>query len=282
MNGKRNRFLHLLSRYPLQALSMLFLVLMVFLAIFAPYMTIHDPYEQNIFVRLRPPSSGHWMGMDQLGRDIFARITYGARYSLMIGILASGIGCVLGTTLGLTCGFFGGRVDSVIMRVVDLMLSFPGVLLAILLVSVLGPGLDNLIIALAVWFTPTMARVIRSNVMVIMKQEYIESARAQGAGAIRIMLRHLLPNCMSPIIVYGTLSVANALLVAASLSFLGLGIQPPTPEWGAMIGAGRRYLRDGFHVTLFPGVAIFLTVLALNLIGDALRDLLDPRLKGQG
>lgn len=261
------------------ALALVFLSAVVMLAVLVPFITSHDPNEQDLFARLRTPSSEHWFGTDELGRDVFARTLYGARYSLFIGVIASLSGLLFGTALGLVSGFFEGWTDNIIMRLVDIMLSFPGVLLAILIVSVLGPGLNNLIIALSIWFTPTIARIIRGIVLSLKQNDFVEAARSQGASNIRIMTRHLLPNAMSPMIVYATLSVATALLIAAGLSFLGLGVQQPTAEWGSMIGSGRQYMRDAPNVTIFPGLAIFFTVLSLNFIGDALRDTLDPHLK---
>lgn len=261
------------------AAGLVFLTVVVLTALFAPLIATHDPSEQDLFARLEPPSRAHWFGTDELGRDVFSRVVYGARYSLFIGVIGSMGGLIVGVSLGLASGFFGGWVDILVMRVIDIMLSFPGVLMAILIVSVLGPGLNNLIIALSIWFTPTIARIMRGAVLVLKGQDFVDAARLQGASHLRIMLRHLLPNATSPIIVYGTLSVATALLVAAGLSFLGLGVQPPTPEWGAMIGTGRQYLRDNPSATMIPGMAIFFTVLSLNFIGDALRDALDPRLR---
>lgn len=260
------------------ALGLLFLLIMVSSAAIAPVLATHDPVEQDLFARFELPSSEHWLGADALGRDVFSRVLFGARYSLFIGIMGSLGGLLLGLTLGMISGYFEGWVDNIIMRMIDIMLSFPGVLFAILIVSVLGPGLNNLMIALTIWFTPTIARIIRGIVLSLKQQAFIEAARAQGASNFRIMTRHLLPNASSPLIVYGTLSVATALLVAAGLSFLGLGVQPPTPEWGAMIGSGRQYLRDAPHAVITPGLAIFFTVLSLNFVGDALRDALDPHL----
>lgn len=256
-----------------------FLTFIVLVAIFAPSIIDVDPNQQNIFQRLKAPSSEHWFGTDELGRDVFARTVHGARYSLFIGFVGSIGGLLFGVTIGMLAGYFGGWIDLLLMRLIDIMLSFPGVLMAILIVSVLGPGLNNVIIALTIWFTPTIARIMRSTVLVLRGLDFVEAAHAQGASSRRIMLQHLLPNAISPVIVYGTLSVATAILVAAGLSFLGLGVQPPTAEWGSMIGSGRQYLRDNPSATFFPGMAIFFTVLALNFIGDAMRDALDPRLK---
>lgn len=268
------------SWFALAGLAFLTLILLV--AIFAPIVATHSPTDQSLLTRLQGPSSEHWFGTDQLGRDVFSRVVYGARYSLFIGAGAALIGLIAGLILGMTSGFFGGWIDQIIMRFVDILLSFPGVLLAILIVSVLGPGVVNLIIAISIGFTSPVARLVRSAVLSLKNQDFILAAFALGAGNLRIMSRHLLPNTMSLLIIYGTLYFAVALLAAAGLSFLGLGAQPPTPEWGSMIGTGREYLRDASNATLFPGLAIFFTVLSLNFIGDALRDALDPRMKSGG
>jgi peptide/nickel transport system permease protein len=269
----RNRF---------AVIGLVFLSIIVLIAALAPVIATHSPTEQSLLRRLQGPSAEHYFGTDELGRDVFSRVVHGSRYSLFIGFSGALGGLIIGLTLGMFAGYFGGWVDQIIMRVIDIMLSFPGVLMAILIVSVLGPGIYNLIIALSIWFTPTIARLIRGTVLSLKGQDFVIAATSLGAGSFRIMTRHLLPNATSPLIVYGTLSVAVALLVAAGLSFLGLGAQPPTPEWGAMIGSGRQYLRDASNVTLFPGLAIFFTVLSLNFIGDALRDALDPRMRTAG
>jgi peptide/nickel transport system permease protein len=259
-----------------------FVALMVLIAVFAPLVATHSPTDQSLLTRLQSPSSEHWFGTDQLGRDVFSRVVYGARYSLFIGAGAALFGLVAGLILGMTSGFFGGWIDMISMRIIDVLLSFPGVLLAILIVSVLGPGVVNLIIAISIGFTSPVARLVRSAVLSLKNQDFVLAAISIGAGNTRIMMRHLLPNTMSLLIIYGTLYFAVALLAAAGLSFLGLGAQSPTPEWGAMIGSGREYLRDASNATLFPGLAIFFTVLSLNFIGDALRDALDPRMKSGG
>jgi peptide/nickel transport system permease protein len=259
-----------------------FLTIILLVAIFAPVVATHSPTDQSLLTRLQGPSSEHIFGTDQLGRDVFSRVVYGARYSLFIGAGAAMIGLLAGLILGMASGFFGGWVDQIIMRFVDILLAFPGVLLAILIVSVLGPGVVNLIIAISIGFTSPVARLIRSAVLSLKNQDFVLAATSLGAGNMRIMTRHLLPNTMSLLIIYGTLYFAVALLAAAGLSFLGLGAQSPTPEWGSMIGTGREFLRDASNATLFPGLAIFFTVLSLNFIGDALRDALDPRMKAQG
>jgi peptide/nickel transport system permease protein len=253
--------------------------LIILMAVFAPVLTPHCYERQNLLNRLARPSAEHWMGTDELGRDIFTRVAYGARVSLLIGLSGSTGGLLVGVTLGLLCGFFGGSVDNLVSRFIDIMMAFPGVLLAILIVSVLGPGTVNLVIALTIWFTPIFTRISRGSVLMLREKEFIEAARSLGAPSLRIILRHLLLNSLSPIIVYFTLSVATSILVAAGLGFLGLGVQPPTPEWGAMVSTARGYLRDAPHLSIFPGTAIFITVLSINFIGDALRDALDPRLK---
>jgi peptide/nickel transport system permease protein len=269
----RNRF---------AVIGLFFLTIIILVAAIAPWLATHDPTTTNLLGLYQSPSRDHLFGTDQLGRDVFSRVVFGARYSLFIGFSGAIGGVIVGLTFGMLSGYFGGWVDQVIMRLVDIMLSFPGVLLAILIVSVLGPGIYNLIVALSIWFTPTIARLIRGTVLSLKGQDFVIAANALGANSFRIMTRHLLPNATSPLIVYGTLSVAVALLVAAGLSFLGLGAQPPTPEWGAMIGSGRQYLRDAPNATLFPGLMIFFTVLSLNFIGDALRDALDPRMRSEG
>jgi peptide/nickel transport system permease protein len=270
------------ARSKFAVVGLAFLALMVLIAVFAPVVATHSPTDQSLLTRLQGPSSEHWFGTDQLGRDVFSRVVYGARYSLFIGAGAALFGLVAGLILGMTSGFFGGWIDMISMRIIDILLSFPGVLLAILIVSVLGPGVMNLIIAISIGFTSPVARLVRSAVLSLKNQDFVLAAISIGAGNTRIMTRHLLPNTMSLLIIYGTLYFAVALLAAAGLSFLGLGAQSPTPEWGAMIGSGREYLRDASNATLFPGLAIFFTVLSLNFIGDALRDALDPRMQSSG
>ena len=278
LEGARLLIRRIISRNRMAVPCIIILAVIFSMAVFAPWLTPYDPYEQDLMKRLDRPSLEHWMGNDDLGRDIATRIVYGARSSLLVGFSGALLGTLFGIVIGLTSGYVGGRVDHWLMRLVDIMMSFPGVLLAILVVSILGPGLNNLIIALAIWNTPGFARIVRGNVLSIKEQEYVEASRAVGSKQLRTMFRHVLPNTISPIIVHATLSVAGALLTAAGLSFLGLGVQPPAAEWGAMIGAARRFIRDAPHVMMFPGLAIFITVLAINFVGDALRDALDPRL----
>lgn len=253
-----------------------FMVFIAFMAVFAPIVSTHDPYTQSLRKRMKPPTTEHWLGTDELGRDVYSRLVYGARVSLFVGLVGTAAGVVCGTVVGLISGFFGGWVDTIIMRAIDIMYSFPGIVLAILLVSVLGPSVLNLIIVLAIWAVPSLSRIVRGNVLSLKEQDYAEAARALGAGRLRIMFLHLLPNTLAPIIVYATLGVAGAILTTAALGFLGLGVQPPQAEWGNMLSNGRQYLRRAPLLMVFPGALISMTVISINLIGDALRDALDP------
>ena len=253
-----------------------FMVFIAFMAVFAPIVSTHDPYKQSLRSRMKPPTTEHWLGTDEVGRDVYSRLVYGARISLFVGIVGTAAGVVLGTIVGLISGFFGGWVDTLVMRVIDIMYSFPGIVLAILLISVLGPSIVNLILVLAIWAVPSLSRIVRGNVLSLKEQDYAEAARALGAGRLRIMFLHLLPNSLAPIIVYATLGVAGAILTTAALGFLGLGVQPPQAEWGNMLSNGRQYLRRAPLLMVFPGALISMTVISINLIGDALRDALDP------
>jgi len=254
-----------------------FLVTAFTVAILAPVLATYDPREQSLLRRLASPSAEYRLGTDELGRDEFSRLVWGARNSLFIGFAGTAGGLVLGTIVGLLAGFFGGWFDTLTMRLIDIMYAFPGILLAILIVAIVGPSIFNLIAVLAIWGTPTLSRIVRSSVLMLKSEEFVQAAVAVGASRTRIMARHLLPNCVGPIIVYSTLGLADALLTTAGLGFLGLGVQAPTPEWGTMLSVGRNYLRDAPHLMIFPGLLILLTVISLNLIGDALRDALDPR-----
>lgn len=248
-------------------------------AVFAPFIAPYDPIAPSLADRMQPPSWEHFLGTDYMGRDILSRIIYGGRISLEVGIISVGIALVSGVLLGSIAGYFGGLVDLLFMRLIDIMMAFPSILLAIAIVSVRGPGLLNAMIAIGIVAIPNYARIVRSSVLSVKEHEYIEAARALGVRNRRIIFRHVLPNCMAPLIVQATLGVATAVLDAAALSFLGLGVQPPTAEWGGMLSDSRSYLRLAPWTVAFPGVAILLSVMGLNLVGDGLRDALDPRLK---
>jgi peptide/nickel transport system permease protein len=254
-------------------------VFLVMFCVLAPQIAPYSPLKLNIPERLQPPSLNHLLGTDQFGRDILSRLLYGGRLSLGVGIISVVLGLVPGVILGLASGFLRGNVDAVIMRGVDIMMALPSILLALLIVTVLGPGLTNTMIAVGIGGIPSMIRLVRGKVLSIRETEYIEAARSIGANDWRIMIRHILPNCAAPIIVVATLRLPSAIIMAASLSFIGLGAQAPTPEWGAMLASGRHFLTTSWWICTFPGLAIFLAVLGLNMFGDGLRDALDPKLK---
>ena len=270
-----------LCRNKMAMLGLGILVIMALGAIFADVIADYDTMvvAQDVKNRLQGPSAAHWFGTDEFGRDIFARMLHGSRVSLVVGLISVSISLILGGTLGAFAGFYGGRIDNIIMRIMDIFLAVPSILLAMTIVAALGTDLIYVMLAIGVSGIPSYARIVRAAVMSVKDQEFVESARAIGASSPTIIFREILPNCMAPIIVQATLSVAGAILSTASLSFIGLGVQPPAPEWGAMLSSGRNYLRDSVHLTLFPGLAIVITILALNLLGDGLRDALDPRLK---
>jgi peptide/nickel transport system permease protein len=247
--------------------------------IFAPVLSPHDPLDQSFPRQLKPPSRGFLLGTDEFGRDMLSRIIFGARIALGIGTLAVGIAVALGVPLGLMAGYFGGVLDTAIMRTMDVLLAFPYLLLALIVVTLLGFGLTNVMIAVGLVYVPQYSRIVRSVALSVRERLFVEAAHAMGGSNLRIMLRHVLPNCLAPIIVQTTLSLGWAIVNAAGLSFLGLGAQPPTPEWGAMLSSGREYMRNAPWITTFPGLAILFTALGFNLLGDGLRDALDPRLK---
>ncbi|MDR1741041.1 MAG: ABC transporter permease [Synergistaceae bacterium] len=268
-----------LAKSPLAMFGLAFILLLVFVAIFADVLAPYPFQKQNLMHSFETPSASFLLGTDEFGRDILSRLIYGARVSLQVGFIAVGIALVVGGMLGALSGYYGGWIDNAIMRVMDVLLSIPQTLLAIAIAAALGPGLFNLMIAVGISAVPTYARIVRGSVLSIRGMEFIEAAKAVGSSDTRIILRHIIPNSMAPIIVQSTLGVASAILNAAGLSFIGLGIQPPYPEWGAMLSGGRQYIRDYPHLTLYPGLAIMLTILALNFLGDGLRDALDPKLK---
>lgn len=265
---------------PLGQLGLALTLLLVLAAVASPLFATHDPIKIDLSQKLLQPSFQHWFGTDEMGRDIYSRIIYGSRVSVESGLVVLAIGATLGILLGALAGYLGGWVDEVVMRVTDMFLAFPSLVLAIAIAAVLGPGMLNAMIAIAATWWPAYARLVRGQVLTIRKQEYILAARSIGAGKGRIMARHVLPNCITPITVQITMDLGYAILTTASLSFMGLGAQPPTPEWGAMIASGRTYLLSYWWYPAFPGIAIFVAVLGFNLLGDALRDILDPRSRG--
>lgn len=255
------------------------LAILVFACIFAPYLSPYEPDGQMVREKFIAPNAQHWFGTDNLGRDILTRILYGGRISLIIGLIAAVMSALMGTILGSIAGFYGGKIDNIVMRIVDVMMAIPSMLLSIALVAALGNKVQNVILAVAIASAPSCSRIVRASVMSVKGQEYVEAATSIGASNFRIILKHVLPNCLAPLIVNTTMSVANAILTAASLSFVGLGVQPPSPEWGAMLSAARPFIRDYSYTVFFPGLAIMVTILSLNLVRDGLRDALDPKLK---
>lgn len=256
----------------------LMVVVVAFLAIFAPLAAPHDPEQMQMSLRLQKPSHEYLMGTDQFGRDLLSRIIYGARVSLKVGFTSVVISMVIGVALGLVSGYYGGWIDNVIMRIVDIFLSFPVLLLAIAFVASLGPGITSVVIALGLVYWTNYARVVRSSVLAIKEEEYVQAARTIGASDFRIICLYILPNALAPIIVVATLGLGTAIVSEATLSFLGLGVQPPTASWGYTLSFGLKFLRDAPYLSLFPGLAIMFTVLGFNLLGNGIRDITDPRL----
>jgi peptide/nickel transport system permease protein len=252
----------------------------VVFALFAPWLAPNDPIRQSLPDTLQGPSLRYPLGTDEFGRCVLSRILYGSRLSLVVGVLATAIGASLGVSLGLLAGYFR-RLDGWVMRAMDVLLAFPGILLAIAVMAALGPSLPNVMIAVGIRSIPSFARITRGMVLSLVELEFVQGARALGAGHGRVLLGHILPNSVSPLLVFSSMQIATAILLAAILSFLGLGVQPPTPEWGKMVSDGRAHLLEAPHVSLFPGIAIFLTVMGFNCLGDGLRDALDPRLRAR-
>ncbi|WP_031525121.1 glutathione ABC transporter permease GsiD [Siccibacter colletis] len=270
-----------LKRQPTALVAGAFVLILILVAIVAPWIVPYDVANYFDYDRLNEgPSLMHWFGVDSLGRDIFSRVLVGAQISLAAGVFAVLIGALIGTVLGLVAGYYEGWWDRIIMRICDVLFAFPGILLAIAVVAVMGSGMANVIIAVAIFSIPAFARLVRGNTLVLKHQTFIESARSIGASDRTILFRHILPGTVSSIVVYFTMRIGTSIISAASLSFLGLGAQPPTPEWGAMLNEARADMVMAPHVALFPSLAIFLTVLAFNLLGDGLRDALDPKIKG--
>lgn len=268
-----------LIRRPTATLGMIIFILLVFMALF-PSLIAPEGYDNQQYGRLfQPPNAQNIMGTDNLGRDVFSRILYGARYSMGVGFFAVIFALLIGGTMGSIAAFYGGRADSLIMRFLDIVLSIPSILLAIAITSILGTSIINLTIAISISSFPHYARIVRAAILSIKEQEFVEAARAIGASDVRIIFRHLLPNAMAPIIVQATVGLGGAILSCAALSFIGLGIQPPLPEWGTMLSTGREYIREYWWLVIFPGMFIMLAIFSVNLFGDGLRDALDPRLK---
>lgn len=249
-------------------------------AVFAPYLSTHSPIQNNLTMRLQSPSTTHLLGTDALGRDLFSRMLYGSRISLNIGLISVAIGVAVGVPVGAISGFYGGKLDIFTQRIIDIMIAFPGILLAIIVVTVLGVGVQNVMVATGIASVPIYARLVRGSVLAAKEQSYVEAARAAGLGDASIVFRHILPNCLAPIIVQSTFQIATSILWAAGLGFLGLGAQAPMPEWGAILSDGRAYIRTAHHLTTYPGLAILFMVLGFNLLGDGLRDALDPKSRG--
>lgn len=256
-----------------------FIITLVLMAVFAPFVAPYDPTIPDYNAVLQGPSLAHWAGTDTYGRDIFSRIIWGARISLSVGFLSVTLGALAGVSLGIISGYYGRWVNSAVMRLCDLLLAFPGILLAIAVIAILGPGITNVIYAVAIFSIPVFARLARGTTLQLKRTVYVDASRAIGVKDRVIMLRHILPGTLPNVIVYFSMRIGTSILTAASLSFIGLGAQPPSPEWGAMLADGRSYMGVADHLTLFPGIAIFVTVLGFNLFGDGLRDALDPKLR---
>jgi peptide/nickel transport system permease protein len=271
--------LKLLGRNASAVAGCIIIAAMVFMAVFASLLSSYDPIRISLAERLKPPSAVHLFGTDELGRDILSRIMHGARISLRIGVLVVLIAGGLGALTGAISGYVGQRVDNLIMRVMDVILSFPPLVLALALAAALGPDLNNAILAVAFVMIPKFARLVRGEALAVKERQFIAAARAAGAKRLWIILHHILPNCLASVIVLATLVLGEAILIAASLSFIGLGAQPPTPEWGAMVSVGRKFLMDQWWYATFPGLFILVTVIGFNILGDALRDILDPRIR---
>lgn len=275
---------HLKDRYGdlfksrLALVGLIIVVLVVLTALLAPYIQIHDPLQQDYSNRLQRPDLQHFFGTDHLGRDMWARIVHGARISLIVGVIAVGIGIGIGTPIGALAGYYRGRVDEIIMRIMDAFLAFPPVLMALVVVAILGPSLSNTMIAIGIVYIPRFARVSRASVLTEREKEYVEAGKMVGESNLSILFRQIFPNTLSPLLVQASVFIAYAILTEAALSFLGLGIQPPNPSWGSMLNEAKPYMESDPHQAIIPGVAISITVLGFNLFGDGLRDLLDPRL----
>ncbi|WP_413379038.1 ABC transporter permease [Alkalihalobacillus sp. 1P02AB] len=274
-----NSFYKKLAKNKAALAGAIIIIFFMVLAIIGPFIAPYDPITQDYGNKLQPPSFENWFGTDDKGRDILSRVLYGARLSLSIGIASTILGAIIGILLGIVSGYYGRWVDTLIMRICDVLLAFPGILLALAIISILGASTTNVVIAVAFYAIPSFARIVRGSTLTVKKLEYIDAIKAVGASNFRIIFKHVLPNIMSPIIVQTTLYIASAIITASALSFLGLGTTPPAIEWGRMLSEGRSYIAQAPHVTLFPGIAILFVVIGFNLFGDGLRDALDPKSK---
>jgi len=272
------RFRDMLVESKLFTIGLIILLTITFMAVFADFIAPYDPIAQDFKPKL-PPSSEHLLGTDELGRDVFSRLIYGSRITLYVAFISVGLACIIGIPIGLVAGYYGGRVDKILNFFIDLMLSFPAIILTILITGMLGPSLTNAMIAISIAFAPRIARIVRGQVMAVKEEDYVVAAKAMGASGFYTMTRHVLPNSIAPLLVQITLALGTAVLVESALAFLGLSAQPPTPSWGDMLNRGRRYIYTAPWMLTAPGIMITLAVLAFNLIGDGLRDLLDPRLR---
>lgn len=272
------RFREMLMESKLFTIGLIILLSITFMAIFADFIAPYDPIAQDFKPKL-PPSPDHLLGTDELGRDVFSRLIYGSRITLYVAFISVGLACIIGVPIGLVAGYYGGRVDKILNFFIDLMLSFPAIILTILITGMLGPSLTNAMIAISIAFAPRIARIVRGQVMTVKEEDYVVAVKAMGASGFYTMTRHVLPNSVAPLLVQITLALGTAVLVESALAFLGLSAQPPTPSWGDMLNRGRRYIYTAPWMLTAPGIMITLAVLAFNLIGDGLRDLLDPRLR---
>lgn len=259
--------------------GLIMLILLMICALFADWIAPYDPNKQNLINRCAVPTMSHWFGTDELGRDILSRIIYGSRISVSVGLIAVSISLVGGVSLGAIAGYYGGKPDNLVMRFMDILMAIPSILLNIAIVSALGTGLQNVMIAIGISSIPGYCRIVRASILSLKEQEFVEASRSAGASDYFIIMHHILPNCIAPLTVQATLRIGSAILSCASMSFIGLGIVPPTAEWGAMLSTGRDFIRSAPHLCTFPGAAIMYAIFAMNLIGDGLRDALDPKLK---
>ncbi len=279
MSDNMGAFFRRLRKDKVGFIGFIGVMLIVCIGLLAPFISTHNPTEMFNEFRLQSPNAQFWLGTDDLGRDIFSRLIYGARVSLMVGLIAVGIGAGVGLICGLIAGFFQGRIDHFIMRIMDVLFAFPDLLLALAIVAILGPNLKNTMIAIGIVFIPVFTRLVRSSVITVKEMDYISNAQSIGASNKRIIIKHILPNILAPFLVQTTLALSSAILAEAALSFLGLGIQPPNPSWGSMLNTSRRFMELAPWTAIFPALFIVFTILCFNLLGDSLRDLLDPRLR---